>query len=401
MIPYGKHYIGEDDIEAVVSVLRDGMLTQGPKVYEFEEMIASRVEAKYAVAVSSGTAALHLACMVSDISKESVVYTTANTFVASANCVCYEGVVPHFCDIDPDTLNMSVQDLEKRASYAGRLDVVIPVHFSGASCDMEAIAKLAKKYKAIVIEDASHALGGCYKSGEMIGSCKYADMTVFSLHPVKGVTAGEGGVVTTNSEALYKRLLSLRSHGICKGNFEFPGISHGDGSLLKVDDAFENGELNPWYYEMQELGYNYRITDIQCALASSQLKKLDAFLTRRKQIASVYDQALENHPYIQLVQKDYRSLSAHHLYVLRIDFDAIGKTRKTVMQALAKRGVGSQVHYIPVPSQPYYEALGYKISDYPETQAYYKQALSIPIYFSMTDEEQTQVLKALLEVVTP
>lgn len=399
MIPYGKHYVDEDDIEAVVSVLREGMLTQGPKVDELEKHIASTVSAKYAVAVSSGTAALHLACMVSDVDVDSIVYTSANTFVASANCVRYVGGLPRFCDIDQDTLNMSVGDLEARVAASGNLDVVIPVHFAGTPCEMKEIANLAKKYGAMVIEDASHALGGRYKSGEMIGSCVYSDMTVFSLHPVKGVTAGEGGVITTNNEILYKRLLSLRSHGICKGNFDYPGISFGDDSLIKSGDAFDDGELNPWYYEMQELGYNYRITDIQCALAKSQMKKLDRIIDRRRNIVAVYDVELKSHPYLRSVQKEHRDNSAHHLYVIRVDFQAIGKSRRNVMQQLAAQGIGSQVHYIPVPFHPYYESLGFQMSDYPEASKYYQEALSIPVYFSMTDEDQKKVISSLREVI--
>jgi len=399
MIPYGKHYLDDDDIQSVINVLKDGFLTQGPKVAEFEEVLANMVGAKYAVAVSSGTAALHIACLAADIGKDSVVYTSANTFVASANCVLYVGGKPAFCDIDERTLNMSPEYLSEHALQNGGMDSVIPVHFGGTPCDMKAIKAVADKYDAIVIEDASHAFGARYTNGDSVGSCIHSDMTVFSLHPVKGVTAGEGGVITTNDIALYKRLLKLRSHGICKGNFDLPGISVGDGSLVYQDEAFDEGILNPWYYEMQELGFNYRITDFQCALALSQLSKVDKFLERRKEIASIYDQLLTDLPNVTLTQVKSRDISSLHLYVLRINFDAIGKTRGQVMRELFDFDIGSQVHYIPVPFHPYYADKGYKFSNYPETEKYYRQALTIPLYYGLSDESVNDVVKALRKVL--
>jgi len=399
MIPYGKHYLDDEDIQSVIDVLKDGFLTQGPKVAEFEKVLAEKVGAKYAVAVSSGTAALHLACLVADIKNDSVVYTSANTFVASANCVLYAGGKPEFCDIDSNTLNMSAEYLAEHVAKTGRMDAVIPVHFGGTPCDMVSIKTIADKYNAIVIEDASHAFGAKYPNGNHVGNCEYSNMTVFSLHPVKGVTAGEGGVITTNDISLYKHLLSLRSHGICKGNFDLPGVSIGDGSLVYQDEASDDGILNPWYYEMQELGFNYRITDFQCALALSQLSKVDKFLAHRKKIASIYDKKLENFPNLILPQVDSRSLSSLHLYVLRIDFDAIGKKRGRVMRELIDRNIGSQVHYIPVPFQPFYAEMGYKMSDYPETEKYYRQALTIPIYYGLSDDSIDEVVKALKDVL--
>jgi perosamine synthetase len=399
MIPYGRHYLDDDDIKAVVDVLKDGFLTQGPKVAEFEKVLASKVGVKYAVAVSSGTAALHLACLAAEIGKGSVVYTSANTFVASANCILYAGGKPEFCDIDEKTLNMSPEFLSEHALTHGGMDAVIPVHFGGTPCDMKAIKTIADKYNATVIEDASHAFGAKYPNGNYVGSCQYSDMTIFSLHPVKGVTAGEGGVITTNDNSLYKRLLSLRSHGICKGNFDLPGVSVGDSRLVYQDEAFTGGVFNPWYYEMQELGFNYRITDFQCALALSQLTKSDDFLQRRRDIALIYDEHLANFSNVTLTQAETRNLSSLHIYVLRIDFDSIGKTRGHVMRELFKRDIGSQVHYIPVPFHPFYAGKGYKMSDYPETEKYYRQALTIPIYYGLNDESVSCVVRALREVL--
>ncbi|MFK5893415.1 MAG: UDP-4-amino-4,6-dideoxy-N-acetyl-beta-L-altrosamine transaminase [Pseudomonadota bacterium] len=399
MIPYGKHYLDDDDIQSVVNVLKDGFLTQGPKVAEFEKVLADKVGVKYAVAVSSGTAALHLACLAAEIGKGSVVYTSANTFVASANCVLYVGGKPEFCDIDEKTLNMSPEFLAEHASNHGGMDAVIPVHFGGTPCDMDAIKMVADKYNATVIEDASHAFGARYPNGNLVGNCEYSDMTVFSLHPVKGVTAGEGGVITTNDNSLYKRLLSLRSHGICKGNFDLPGVSIGDGSLVYQDEAVDDGVLNPWYYEMQELGFNYRITDFQCALALSQLTKVDKFLQRRREIASIYDHQLVDFSDVTMTQVESRALSSLHLYVLRIDFEAIGKKRGQVMRDLFDRDIGSQVHYIPVPFHPFYAEKGYKMSDFPETEKYYRQALTIPIYYGLSDDSVEEVIGALREVL--
>lgn len=386
MIPYGKHFLDEDDIQAVVDVLRNGWLTQGPKVHEFEERLAAKVRAKYAVAVSSGTAALHLACMIADLDKDSQVFTSVNTFVASANCALYVGAQPKFCDIDETSLNMCPEDLEERLLTAGHMDAVIPVHFAGAPCDMLAIQSLAKKYDAIVIEDASHALGGQYETGEPIGSCVYSDMTVFSLHPVKGVTAGEGGVITTNNKKIYQRLLQLRSHGICKGNFDLPGISIGDDTIINTAEALYQGKLNPWYYEMQVLGYNYRITDIQCALATSQLRKLDQFIERRREIASKYDVCFADKELLDTTQNSHRKLSSQHLYVLRVDFEKADMHRASLMEKLFAEGVGTQVHYMPIPMHPYYESRGYKVSNYPVAEQYYREALSIPIFYGLTDE---------------
>ena len=397
MIPYGRHYLDEDDVQAVVEVLRTGALTQGPKVAEFEKLIAEYTGAKYAIAVSSGTAALHLACIAADLEEGDKVFTSANTFVASANCTSYVGATPEFTDIDPGTLNMDPDDLYRRCKSTSNVKGIIPVHFAGVACDMARIQEIANEFSSILIEDASHALGAAYEDGSKVGNCRYSEMTVFSFHPVKGIAAGEGGMITTNDEHIFQRLLKLRSHGICKGNFEFPGISLPDNQLMKPENALEGSDLKMWYYEMQELGYNYRITDIQCALAISQMKKIDRFLGRRRAIASIYDDAFKSLDWINGTQLKGREQSSHHIYVVQIDFEHIGKTRHQFMQQLSKRDIGTQVHYIPVPMHPYYEKRGYKMENYPQANDYYQSALSIPMYYELSEEEQQYVINTMIE----
>jgi len=400
MIPYGSHFLDDDDIDAVVEVLRNGWLTQGPKVAEFEKLVASYTGANYAVAVSSGTAGLHLACLAAGVNEDSRVYTSANTFVATANAVLYAGGQPQFCDIDPDTLNMSIDCLEQKFASGEQINGVIPVHFAGLPCDMARIKSIADQYATFVIEDAAHAFGATYLDGSRVGNCKYSDMTVFSLHPVKGVTSGEGGLITTNDEALYRHLLSLRSHGICKGNFDFPGISKaGQGDLINLDDALVDGELNPWYYEMQELGFNYRITDFQCALATSQVKKAEKFLARRRELADLYDKLLQGAQAITVKQLGTRQQSSLHLYVIEIDFEALKMSKGAFMRELASKEIGTQVHYIPVPFQPYYADKGFHREDFPAAKHYYDRALSIPIYFGLSDEQVEFVVNEISSVV--
>ena len=343
MIPYGKHFLDEEDIEAVVRQLRDRTLTQGAVIDEFEQAMAQYVGARYAVAASSGTAALHLACAAAGLGPGDKVITSAMTFVASANCVLYVGASPTFADIDPDTLNLDPADLERRCRSLGRVAAVIPVHFGGLACDMAAIRALADRHDAKVIEDASHALGGYYAGGSRIGSCAHSDMTVFSFHPVKQITTGEGGMITTNDERLYRDLLRLRSHGINKG----------DDPLVLREHALTAGRRNRWYYEMQELGFNYRLTEIQAALGLSQLRKLDRFLERRRALVSRYDEAFRGNDHIRPTQLSGRSSSAHHLYVIRQD----RIPRNELMERLYEAGFITQVHYIPVPLHPYYQKL--------------------------------------------
>jgi len=388
MIPYGRHAIDEDDIRAVADVLRGGMLTQGPKVVEFERAVAAMVGARYAVAVANGTAALHLAVLAADLGPGDVAITTPNTFVASANCAHYAGARAAFADIDPDTLNLDPVALSAACRKAGKVKAVIPVHFAGLPCDMPAIKAVADEAGAVVIEDASHALGASYADGSLVGNGRYAAMTVFSFHPVKIIAAGEGGMITTNDEALYRRLQRLRSHGISKGDYEF----------LNPEEAYQGDAVNPWYYEMQELGYNYRITDIHCALALSQLGKVDRFIARRRAIAARYDAAFAGLTAARPTQTQGRARSSHHIYVLRFDFEALGMNRGDVMRRLAAKGVGSQVHYIPVHYQPYYRELGHRRGGYPHAERYYEQALTIPLFPGMSDAEVEQVIAAVNQV---
>jgi len=399
IIPYGKHYIDEDDIQAVVNVLKYGMLTQGPKVAEFESRIADYVGVKYAVAVSNGTAALHLACMALELGNGDEVITTPNTFVATSNSILYVGAKPVFVDIDPKTLNIDVERIEDTIKISKNIKAIFPVHFAGLPCDMKQIKKLADKYNLAVVEDAAHALGATYNNGNKVGNCEYADMTCFSFHPVKGIAAGEGGMITTNDFDIYRKLTLLRSHGITKGNFEFPGVSRPDNSLVNKDAALEAGELKRWYYEMQSLGFNYRITDIQSALAISQMGKIDLFLDARRSMVKVYDKAFKDIPNITPLQAHGRDNSSHHIYVVSIDFDKIGMTRHQFMEKLAEQGVGSQVHYIPVVSQPYYQELGYKIQQYSITDTYYQSTLSIPLYYGLSNVDQRLVISSIRKLL--
>lgn len=397
MIPYGKHFIDDEDIAAVTQVLKNGYLTQGPEIDIFEEDFAAEVGAKYAVAVSSATAGLHLACLAARVNEGDEVLVPPNTFVSTANAALYCGGVPVFVDIDSESLNMSPEALGRVLRRKPKARVIIPVHFGGSPCEMDTISAFAKTRNLLIIEDASHALGAKYRCGRKVGSCSYSDFTVFSLHPVKGVTSGEGGVITTNNFAHYKSLLRLRSHGICKGNFFKPGISKPDTDPLYFPDRAlaASGELNPWYYEMQELGFNYRITSFQAALASSQLKKIEKFIKFRQMIAGKYDQELESLPFIEPAQKYFRSNSSLHLYVVRIDYNELGIDRATFMGLLSDLGVGSQVHYIPVHWHPYFAGLGYDPRDCPVAAEYYNVALTLPLFFGLSDSEFNFIIRSL------
>jgi len=395
IIPYGRHYIDEDDIQSVVNVLRHGMLTQGPKVFEFEKKVANYVSAKYAVAVANGTAALHLACMALGLGGSDEVITSPNTFVATSNSILYVGAKPVFVDIDNQTLNIDIDQIEQVIIDSNNIRAIFPVHFAGLPCDMERIKQLAVKYNLDIVEDASHALGATYNDGSRVGNCRYSNMTIFSFHPVKGIAAGEGGMITTNDFDIYRKLTLLRSHGITKGNFEFPGISRPDNSLINKDDALENGKLKRWYYEMQSLGFNYRITDIQSALAISQMDKIDLFLDTRKSIAKGYDKAFKDMSNITPLQTLGRDNSSHHIYLVSIDFEKIGMTRHQFMEELAEQGIGSQVHYIPVVNQPYYQEMGYSNKQLPMVVKYYENTLSIPIYFGLTNLDQKYIVSLI------
>lgn len=389
MIPYGKQHIDEDDIQAVVDVLRNGALTQGPTIELFEQTVADYVGAKYAVAVSSGTAALHLSAMVAGVGPGSTLVTSPITFVASANAGLYVGGKVAFADVDPLTINMSPVALAEVLKKNPNTKAVVPVHFAGLPCDMEAIKKLADRTGAVVIEDAAHALGAIYPSGRRVGCCENSVMTCFSFHPVKAIAAGEGGMITTNDEQVYRRLLRLRSHGIQKL----------DDSFLISTQAETDGITNTWYYEMQELGFHYRITDIQCALALSQFSKLEKFIARRREIAKAYDRNFESVAFIRVAQPTGRDASGHHLYVVNIDFKAAGVSRAKLILDLKKQGIGTQVHYIPVPMHPIYVNAGHTMSELPVATAYYEQALSIPLFYALTDHEQSFVASAIIETL--
>lgn len=376
MIPYGHQSISDADIETVAATLRSGWLTQGPAVPAFEAAVAQRCEARFAVAVSNATAALHLACLALEVGPGDLVWTSPNTFVASANCARYCGADVDFVDIDPHTLNISVAALAdklSRAAAAGRLPkVLIPVHFAGLPCDMQEIGALARQYGIRVIEDASHAIGSTYR-GQPVGNGAHSDITVFSFHPVKIITTGEGGMALTNDPELAGRLARLRSHGITREAGEMSGASEG-----------------PWYYQQIELGFNYRMTDLQAALGTSQLQRLDPFLARRDALAARYDRALAGLPLSGQAGATDRS-SARHLYPVKI----AAERRLAVFEQLRRQGIGVQVHYIPVHLQPYYRALGFGPGDFPEAEAYYAQAMSLPLFPDLTDEQQDRVVAVL------
>jgi UDP-4-amino-4,6-dideoxy-N-acetyl-beta-L-altrosamine transaminase len=380
MIPYGRQSISEDDIRAVEEVLRSDWLTQGPGIEKFEQALAAHCGARFGVAVSNATAALHIACMALGVGEGDVVWTSPNTFVASANCARYCGAGVDFVDIDPATYNMSVTALEEKlraAKQAGRLPkVVIPVHFAGQSCDMEAIARLSRQYGFQVIEDASHAVGADYLDGK-VGNSKYSAMTVFSFHPVKILTTGEGGMIMTNDAEINQSLLRLRSHGITRDTAQM-----------------ERKDQGPWYYEQIDLGYNYRITDLQAALGLSQLSRLGEFIARRRELAARYDTLLQGLP-IVTPQQAASGKSAYHLYPIWIDEAKAGRSRRAVFEDLRARGIGVNVHYIPVHMQPDYGKLGFREGQFPNAERYYAGAISLPMYFSLTNAEQDEVVAAL------
>lgn len=381
-ITYGRHFLEEDDIAAVTDVLRHGWLTQGPKVAEFEAAVAAQVGVRFAVAVNSGTAALHVATLAAGLRPGDILVTSPNTFVASANCAAYAGAGAQFSDIQEKTLNIDPVKLAETCNRINHVKAIVPVHFAGLPCEMRAVREIAQRHGSVVIEDAAHALGALYEDGQAVGSCAYSDMTVFSFHPVKIIATGEGGMVTTNSEPLYRDLLRLRSHGINKS----------DDAFLHAEHAYSDGLPNPWYYEMRELGYNYRITDLQCALGLSQLRKLDRFLRRRRELARRYDSLFAETQHLTPAQTGGRAASAHHLYPVRIDFEAIGRSRADFMRALQARNIVSQVHYIPVHYHPYYRANGHRDDHFPVAERYYAQALSLPLYYGLSDDEQDYVV---------
>lgn len=378
LLPYGHQWIDEENIKAVIEVLRSDWITQGPKVAEFEKEFAKYVGARYAVAVNSGTAALHAACFAAQIEKGDEVITTPITFAASANCVLYQGGTPVFADIKEDTLNIDPEEIKKKINQ--KTKALIPVDFTGLPVDLKEIQEIARKYNLVIIEDASHALGATYKDSK-IGSI--SDMTVFSFHPVKHITTGEGGMITTNNKKYYERLKLFRTHGITKDK----------DKLLNYD--------GPWYYEMQELGYNYRLTDFQCALGISQLKKIDSNLAKRREIVKVYNSKFRDMPEIKIPQiNPATSNSTWHIYMIQLDLDKIKVGRREIFEALRAENIGVNVHYIPVHLQPYYQKrFGYHKGDFPKAENYYSRAITLPIFPKMTEKDINDVVKAVKKVI--
>ena len=384
MIPYGRQDISETDIQAVVDVLRSDFLTQGPAVPAFEKAVADYCGAGHAVTVNSATSALHIACLALGVGKGDIVWTSPITFVASANCALYCGADVDFVDIDPRTYNLSTERLAEKLALAktsGRLPkVVIPVHLCGQPCDMAGIHALSQRYGFKIIEDASHAIGGKYK-GEPIGNCRYSDITVFSFHPVKIITTGEGGMALTNDAQLVKRMQLLRSHGITRDTADMTHAPDG-----------------PWYYQQIELGFNYRMTDLQAALGLSQMQRIDAFVAKRHAIARRYDQLLFALP-VQTPWQHTDSYSGYHLYVIRLKLGEINKTQRQVYDAMHAAGILANLHYIPVYRQPYYEQIGFKAGYCQRAEQYYLEAISIPMYPGLVEAEQDRVIQALKSIL--
>ncbi len=380
-IPYGRQSIDEADVAAVVQVLHSDWLTQGPEIERFERRVAEFSAARFGCAVANATAALHLACLALELGPGQRLWTSPNTFLASANCARYCGAEVDFVDIDPRTYNLSVERLEEKlklAAHEKRLpQVLVTVDFAGQPCEADRVAQLCRHYGVRVIEDASHAIGARWKN-EPVGSGRWADITVFSFHPVKILTTGEGGMALTNDERLYQRLLMLRTHGMVR-----------DGARMGCQDE------GPWYYEQQELGFNYRLTDLQAALGTSQMRRIDDFLAARRRLALRYDEKLA-HSGLILPWQHPDALSSYHLYPVQVP---LASMRRAVFDGMRAAGIGVQVHYIPVPAQPYYRQLGMKMDDFPVAQAYYERALSLPIYPALSHEQQDRVIEQLMHWV--
>ena len=384
MIPYGKQDINQSDIEAVVAVLKSDFLTQGPQVPLFEKNVSNYCNAQYGVAVNSATSALHIACLSLGLSKDDWLWTSPNSFVASANCALYCGAKVDFVDIDPKTYNLSVEELKKKLIQAKKNNklpkIVIPVHFAGQSCDMQSIHKLSKEFGFKILEDASHAIGGKYLD-KPIGGCQYSDITVFSFHPVKIITTAEGGLATTNQKELAEKMQLFRAHGITR-----------EPKLMTKKT--EGG----WYYQQVELGFNYRMNDLQAALGIAQMKRLDKFITIRHSLKQRYDELLKDLPLITPAQSS-DSYSSLHLYPVQLKLEQLSKAHNQIFDELRKNGVGVNLHYIPIHMQPYYQNIGFKKGDFPKAEDYYSRAISIPIYQGLTFEYQDKVVKVLKELL--
>jgi UDP-4-amino-4,6-dideoxy-N-acetyl-beta-L-altrosamine transaminase len=385
MIPYGRQDISSADIDAVVEVLKSDFLTQGPAVPRFEQAVAEYCGASHAVAVNSATSALHVACLALGLQPGDRLWTSPLTFVASANCGLYCGATIDFVDVDPRTYNLSVERLEQKllqAEAAGTLPkIVVPVHLCGQPCDMAAIQELGRRYGFKIIEDASHAIGGKYR-GEPIGCCRYSDITIFSFHPVKIITTAEGGMAITNDATLAARMALLRSHGITRDPAQMTHAPDG-----------------PWYYQQIDLGFNYRLTDLQAALGSSQMQRVDAYVAWRHSLARRYDELMGDLP-ATLPWQHPDGYSGMHLYVIRLQLGKIGATHRQVFEALRKSGIGVNLHYIPVHTQPYYASLGFKPGDFPEAESYYAEAISLPMHSGLTFDQQDLVVLSLRRLLS-
>jgi perosamine synthetase len=403
-LSYGRQHIDNDDLAAVCEALRSDFLTCGPKVEEFEHRFAGMTGAKHAVAVNSATSALHLAMRVAHIGPGDRVFASPNTFLASANCAAFVGATPDFCDIDPVSYNLDPRALER--GWQQDTKAVVATDYAGQSCDMPAIAEIARQYHAIVVEDASHAVGGAFSHGGKlwkIGGHPWADMTVFSFHPVKTMTTGEGGMLVTDNAKWAMRARELRSHGMVREQSRFRGLVPSTNNSQLSTISHQLLEQGPWYYEMQELGYNYRITDIQCALGVSQLNQLDQFIERRREIVSKYNEAFAGLPWITcpgLRNPADRERISWHLYTVQIDFAVLGKGRTEVMTKLRQNGIGSQVLYIPVYLQPWYrDTYGYARGKCPVAEFYYSRALSLPLFPAMSDNDVDRVIEAVVSLL--
>ncbi len=390
MISYSKQSTNLRDAFTVGWQVWRKSLTQGPKIEEFEAAVAKKVGAKYAVAVSSATAGLHLALLALELEPDSEVVTSPISFLSSSNAALYSGLKPRFIDIDLQTLNISVAEAVRAIAESDSIKALIPVHLAGSACEMENLSRVARARGVAIIEDAAHALGGFYSNGQPVGNCAFSDMTVFSFHPVKSVTTGEGGIITTNSETLHRKLLRLRSHG----------VNQLDDPLTDPILGFTNGQKNLWYHEMQELGFHYRLSEIQAALGLSQLKKLDKFMSKRVRLAKNYDHLLDGQPGIELTQNQMRNSSAHHLYILLIDFSKFSVSRNELMIRLRQAGIGSQVHYRPIPTQPYYQEHGYKADKIPCAMEYYSKCISIPLHPKLKKRAQKKIVREITQILS-